>query len=226
MLFALPRTSSTGEALVTTDAGGALGASPARARPRTGGGAPSSTPVLPPPGRGMTYSPVYFPGTTEPDAAAKITLGPGEERDGLAFSLRFTPTAKIEGTLVVPGGQPALVLLQLLPSGIGSAPAFETMFDAGLGGIPRVPVSPDGTFSIAGATAGGSSSADGLGRVRVWSGTGRHDDASAKQKSTCMAATCQESLSRSSPARRSMEESSSSEQRRACRPTSAASAWR
>jgi hypothetical protein len=145
---------STGEALMVNDDEVRWAQQQLSQNARAGAAAGSSTP-LPPAERAVTYSPVYFPGTTVADTAVKITLAPGEDRADVSFALQFVSTAKIDGAVVTPNGQPASgVLLLLLPKAPGSAPAFQAMFDAGLVGVPRVPVSPDGKFATAGVTPG------------------------------------------------------------------------
>jgi hypothetical protein len=61
---------------------------------------------MPPPGRALTYAPVFFPGTPNAAAAAPITLFAGEERLGVDFSLRIAATARIAGTIVDHENQP------------------------------------------------------------------------------------------------------------------------
>ena len=51
-------------------------------------------------GRPVTYSQVYFPGTTVASQATAITLATAEERGGADIALQYVPTARIEGTVV------------------------------------------------------------------------------------------------------------------------------
>lgn len=53
------------------------------------------------------YAPVYYPGTTLPGGAAQVTVGIGEEKMGIDFSLQLVPIARIEGIVVTGGGEPA-----------------------------------------------------------------------------------------------------------------------
>ena len=48
------------------------------------------------------YAPVYYPGTTSPASATKVTLGIGEEKAGVDFQLQLVPTARVQGTVVGP----------------------------------------------------------------------------------------------------------------------------
>jgi protocatechuate 3,4-dioxygenase beta subunit len=59
------------------------------------------------PAQTVINAPVYFPGTVDLAAATMVTVGPGEERDGVNFAIQFVPTAKIDGTVVDTEGRPA-----------------------------------------------------------------------------------------------------------------------
>lgn len=98
--------------------------------------------VMPP--QTLGFAPVYFPGTTDPGAAAFVTLGPGEERDAVDFSLQLVPVAKIDGVIVDPDGRPVqAVQATLTPAIAGPMRPFNS-----------VRVLPDGTFSAAGVVPG------------------------------------------------------------------------
>ena len=59
-----------------------------------------------------------FPGSPSVGGASTISLGPGEERSSVDFSLQLVRTAKIEGTVVVPSGMsPQSVQLTMVPVG-------------------------------------------------------------------------------------------------------------
>jgi protocatechuate 3,4-dioxygenase beta subunit len=78
----------------------------------TGIGAPNATAPSaqsPPPraGAAVTYAPLYFPGTADPSAATAVTLTAGEERSGIDLPAQFVRTARVQGTVVDPNGQPA-----------------------------------------------------------------------------------------------------------------------
>jgi uncharacterized protein (DUF2141 family) len=105
---------------------GAVGASASTASDRT-------TPA-PRPAQAIAYSPVYYPGTTDVARATPITVVAGQELPGVDFRIQFVPTAKIEGTVFDPDGQPAQnVQMNVIPKTdtsiglMGSQFMFETM---------------------------------------------------------------------------------------------------
>jgi hypothetical protein len=53
------------------------------------------------------YAPVYYPGTTAPASAATVTVGVGEEKMGVDFSLQLVPIARVEGVVVSTSGEAA-----------------------------------------------------------------------------------------------------------------------
>src|SRR6185295_2204342 len=64
----------------------------------------STEPARTPSGAPVGWSPVYYPGTPELAAAARIRLDPGEEQSGLDISMRLVPTSRITGVVKVPEG--------------------------------------------------------------------------------------------------------------------------
>ena len=68
----------------------------------------SPPPPAPPAGPVVAYGAVYYPGTPDPDRAAVVTLKRGEEKIGIDIPMSFQQTAKIEGRVVGPDGQPAI----------------------------------------------------------------------------------------------------------------------
>jgi hypothetical protein len=50
------------------------------------------------------YAPSYFPGTASREDAARVRVGPGEERTGIDFPLLLVPTFQVAGTVVDPAG--------------------------------------------------------------------------------------------------------------------------
>ena len=116
-------------------------------------GAASGTP-LPAPGRPVTYAPIYFPGTTDPAAASKITVAIGEERSGIGFSTRIVSTAKVSGTLIDQNGQPLTSgSVTIYPRWSEQASPADALIAAGALVLPRAIVSPP-TFSLSGITPG------------------------------------------------------------------------
>ena len=93
-----------------------LRSAPAASAPSAGSGQPSSStagPPAPDPGRAVTYAPVFYPGTTDPASASAVTVAMGEERASINFSLPLVSTARIEGQVVGPDGQPMFQGVQL-----------------------------------------------------------------------------------------------------------------
>lgn len=71
---------------------------------------PSPTPPnqanAPPPGRVLLPAPIYYPGTTDASAARVITLGSGEERDGIDLVVDYVVTARLSGHVFDLDGRP------------------------------------------------------------------------------------------------------------------------
>ncbi|HKW00755.1 MAG TPA: carboxypeptidase-like regulatory domain-containing protein [Vicinamibacterales bacterium] len=75
-------------------------ATPGGASPWLGGPPPA-------PGPSIGYAPMFYPGTADPGAAALVTLGRGEVREGVDFPMQFVATSHIDGTIVDADGRPA-----------------------------------------------------------------------------------------------------------------------
>jgi hypothetical protein len=89
---------------------------------------------------GGRSAPVFFPGTTNPAQAGKLSVTAGEEHGSIDFLLVRPGTARITGTVLGPGGTP-----------VGSVfVTVETELDV----IQQVRSAPDGTFVVAGLHAG------------------------------------------------------------------------
>lgn len=88
------------------------------------------------------YAPVYYPGTTAPAMAAAVTVGVGEEKTGVDFSLQLVPIARVDGVVVSTSGEAAqniqvtLVNLGDALPGVGSGSARPD--EAGRFSIPNV----------------------------------------------------------------------------------------
>ena len=67
---------------------------------------PQSLSNAPPPGRVVLPAPIYYPGTTDVAAARVITLGSGEERDGIDLVVDYVATARLSGKVFDLDGQP------------------------------------------------------------------------------------------------------------------------
>jgi hypothetical protein len=68
------------------------------------------------------YAPIYYPNTLQQSAAALITVGAGEERAGLDFTLSLLPTFRVSGVVTSPAGAapsdaPTLYLAELSGTG-------------------------------------------------------------------------------------------------------------
>lgn len=114
--------------------------------------APAGT--MPPPGRSVTYAPVFYPGTTNAAAAATVSVAAGEERADVGFALQIVPTARIAGTIVDPAGQPVSpASVFLYPRRTAQPSAGDALISSGALVLPRAVVNtPD--FSIPGVTPG------------------------------------------------------------------------
>jgi len=60
----------------------------------------------PPLGTIAGYARVYYPGTSDPDAAVGITVGPGEVREGLEIRLEYSPVGRVDGVVLHADGTP------------------------------------------------------------------------------------------------------------------------
>jgi hypothetical protein len=107
---------------------------------------PSPTPAPTPDEEKITvaYAPVYYPGTTLASGATTVTVGAGEERQGLDFALRLVRTTTVEGIVVTPPGvsprSVQLMMMRSMPDGAGIA-GLEAL------AMQRVAPGPDGTFT-------------------------------------------------------------------------------
>jgi protocatechuate 3,4-dioxygenase beta subunit len=86
--------------------------------PQMGGG--SSTAPDNVNGQLMSYPTVYYPGATTPSSAEVITIGSGEERNGVNLRLAPVPAANISGAIISPEGSAANYVLHLVPSDTGT----------------------------------------------------------------------------------------------------------
>lgn len=98
---------------------------------------PTPTPVAtaPPPGRPVGYSTLYYPGTWSAAEAQSVNVGVGQEVTGVDVPMHLVPTAKIEGMVVGPDGQPlqgATVLMSQVAD--AGAPTIATSVRTGADG--------------------------------------------------------------------------------------------
>jgi hypothetical protein len=96
-------------------------------------GPTSTPPPEPPPGQTVGYGAVYYPGASDVAGAAMVTIGPGEERTGIDFSMPLKPTALVEGHVIGRDGQPARNVRLSFSSPGGGTTSWS---------------SPDGRFSV------------------------------------------------------------------------------
>jgi hypothetical protein len=104
--------------------------------------APAGSEPGPSAGQRVGLVPIYYPGTTDASAAVPITLGRGEERQGVDLVIGFVPAARVEGRVVGPDGQP-VGGIQLIARRTGLAIDAGLPFSASSGRSGG-----DGTFSI------------------------------------------------------------------------------
>jgi hypothetical protein len=102
------------------------GASPAATTSRTESSIRSAT---------YDYAPVYYPGTSDPDQAATVTLAEGDERGAVDFDLQLVRTLTVEGRVSIAG--------EKLPAGIQ-----VTLTRADLRGRPNVALDRPGTARL------------------------------------------------------------------------------
>ncbi len=101
------------------------------------------------PEQSTAYAPVYYPGTTSPAQAARITLDAAQERTGVDFQLQVVPTARVQGrvtgpeTTMAPGAQ--VVLQSVEQQDVANVPGL---------GRSMTRLGPDGAFSFQGVTPG------------------------------------------------------------------------
>lgn len=111
----------------------------------------AATPLgaAPPPGRAVAFAPVYYPGTADASNAAVVSVGVGEERSGIDFTVAPVPTATVSGQVIGLDGAPASgSSVAIAPVG-GSSDVVSAIVGR-LGGRPSV----DGSFSMTGVTPG------------------------------------------------------------------------
>jgi len=100
--------------------------------------------------RTVAFASTYFPGTSIATQAAPITLGAGEERDGIDFALQLVPTARVDGSVTNPDGSPAPAgTLVNLNAGIES-----TFPGSGIAGFRSTRTGPGGAFSFVDVSPG------------------------------------------------------------------------
>lgn len=114
----------------------------------------SATTTAPPPeGPPVTYAAVYFAGTTHAPDATVVSVRAGEERSNVDFALVLSPTAKVTGRVIGPDGEPSGGAMVQLEPELGEDKSGSDVLMR-LMGSNRATTRPDGTFVLAGVTAG------------------------------------------------------------------------
>jgi uncharacterized protein (DUF2141 family) len=130
--FVVARNASAGlasgpELRQTTDADIARALSESRATSRTTSAGQAS--MGQDAGRGVTYPPAFYPGTSAPSQASSVTVAAAEERGGIDFAIAPVPTSSIEGTVTYPDGGPASNIgINLISTDIGMPGFGPDMF--------------------------------------------------------------------------------------------------
>lgn len=96
-----------------------------------------------------SYAPVYFPGTTDPQSATRITVPKSGEMNGMDIALQKVKSYRIRGAVIsnVPGeSKPGRVYITLMPKNAGPAQTFNAM--------KSTQTQPDGKFEFHGVTPG------------------------------------------------------------------------
>jgi len=141
LIAALPRLAqAAGPISATTDAEIQWALSPER---RT----------MPPPGRSVTYAPVFFPGTVDAGAASPVEVRAGEEQTGVSLGLRIVNVSSLSGSIVDDHGAPAKTATVALERRRLDDAASNVLVASGAITPPRVVVTAP-TFSIAGVWPG------------------------------------------------------------------------
>jgi hypothetical protein len=147
-----------------------LRSAPAPSSPSAGSppaSAATTGPPAPSPGRAVTYAPVFYPGTTDPASATAVTVGAGEERASVNFSLPLVSTSRIEGQVVGPDGQPMFQGVQLTMTMIEAVTVSGNMSLARPSPPDRtgkftIPVVPPGTYRLMARVQGRGSAPVGM----------------------------------------------------------------
>lgn len=100
-------------------------------------------------GDSVAYAPVYYPGTSMPSSASPVTLGIGEERNGVDFQLQLVQTARVRGLVQGPDGTlPQGTQISLIPMDQAGAPPVPGI------GMNMARASQNGEFSFTGIPPG------------------------------------------------------------------------
>ena len=93
------------------------------------------------------YAPTYFPGTTNPGDAQRVSVALGQELNGITFGLSLAPLSRVSGRVVAPAGEEPGGLVMAVPAGgLG--------LGMGMGNTRGAAVLGDGTFELPGLAPG------------------------------------------------------------------------
>ena len=92
----------------------------------------------------VTFSPTYFPGTTDGSAAQRIPIAAGQEQSNIDFALTASRAVRVSGTVLGLNGTPIQGMVNLAPAAFGDMSS----------GDRRVSTAADGTFALPNVTAG------------------------------------------------------------------------
>ena len=103
----------------------------------------------PPPVRTVTLATTYYPGSTVSTQASIVPVRPGEEHEGVDFTLQLVPTARVDGTVLLPeGSAPPGTEVNLIALGQTAVPGqpFES--------VRTTRVAADGSFAFGDVSPG------------------------------------------------------------------------
>lgn len=107
---------------------------------------PAPVPPAEPPS--YSYSPVFFPSTTDPMAATTIALAAGQERDGVDLRMQMVPMFKIAGVVLGLDGLPRDARMMLFRRSRVDALNSTTYWSTEPGGRFATPSLAPGDFTV------------------------------------------------------------------------------
>jgi hypothetical protein len=122
-----------------------------------------------PDGRPLGFASTYHPGTVRAQDAAVISIGSGESRTDLEFTVRLTPTVAVSGVLSGPDGPMPHVTLRLVPPAVSTfefEPAVATAVTDDRGAFAVLGITP-GDYTLRSSLAVVTNETNGEG-VALW----------------------------------------------------------
>jgi hypothetical protein len=86
----------------------------------------------------------FYPGTTVTAQASLLSVGGGEERGGVDFTLQIVPTARLAGSVVAPDGQPLPAGVRVSLMSVSAVSFKQQAVDV----FRETGVMPDGSFTF------------------------------------------------------------------------------